>query len=136
MAMKNYRVLVAILVLLVSAIAIIYYLAESNLFSYATGVFWYGAITGFAGCLFLLSLILIISLRTTKSMLTKKRGLVFSMLILSGSVSALLIFFKPGDSDVWWYGAIAGFFNCLLLAFLVLIIYIVFKMKRNREYSP
>ena len=129
MALKNYRVLVAILVLFVSAIAIIYYLAKSNLFSWATGVFWYGAMTGFAGCLFLLSLILIISLRTTKSMLTKKRGLVFSMLIPSASVTALLFFYKPGDSDVWWYGAIAGFFSCLLLAFLVLIIYLVFKLK-------
>lgn len=127
--MKKYTVIGVILILLISAIAIIYYLVKSNLFSYATGVFWYGAITGFAGCLFLLSLILIISLRITKSMLTKKRGLVFSMLILSGSVTALLFFYKPGDSDVWWYGAIAGFFSCLLLAFLVLIIYLVFKLK-------
>ena len=92
MAMKNYRVLVAILVLLVSAIAIIYYLAKSNFLFYATGVFWHGAITGFAGCLFLLSLILIISLITAKSMLTKKRGLVFSMFISSGSVTATLFF--------------------------------------------
>jgi len=128
MAMKNYRVLVAILVLVVSAIAIIYYLAKSNLFSYATGVFWYGAITGFAGCLFLLSLILIISLRTTKSMITKKIGLVFPMLILSGSVAALLFFFKPGDSDVWWYGAIVGFLSCLSLALLILVFYIGYRL--------
>ena len=129
MAIRNYRVMVAILVLLFSAIAIIYYLAKSNLLFYATGVFWYGAITGFAGCLFLLLLILTISLRTTKSTLTKKHGFVFSLLILSGSVTAILFFFKPGDSDVWWYGAIAGFFSCLLLAFMVLIIYLVFKLK-------
>jgi len=53
----------------------------------------------------------------------------FSMLILSGLVTAILIFFKPADSDVCWYGAIAGFFICLLLAFLVLIIYLLFKLK-------
>lgn len=129
MAMKNYRVLVAILVLLVTAIAISYYLAKSNLFSYATGVFWYVAITSLAGCIVLSSLILTIFSITTKSVLTKKRSLAFLMLILSGLITASLWFFKPGDSDVWWYGAIAGLFSCLLLAVLVLIIHIVFKLR-------
>ena len=129
--MKKYTILGAMLVLLVSAIAIIYYLAKSNFLFYATGVFWYGAIAGFAGCLVLFSLILTISLRTTKSMLTKKHGLVFSMLILSGSVAAILFFFKPGDSDVWWYGAIAGFFICLFLVILVMIGYLVFKFSQK-----
>jgi len=135
--MRKYAILGAILVLLASAIALIYYLvnflAKVNLLWYAGEVSWLGAITGFAGCLFLSSLIMTISLIATKSRLTKKRSLVFLMLILSALITAILWFFKPGDSDVWWYGAIAGFFSCLLLAFLVLIIYLVFKLKRNRE---
>ena len=125
--MRKYIVLGAILVLLALAIAIIYYLAKANLLFYATGVFWDGAIAGLASCLFLASLILTITLIAKKPMLTKKHGLVFSMLILSGLVAAILYFFKPGDSDVWWYGAIAGFFSCLLLAILVMVGYLVFK---------
>ena len=127
--MQKYTVIGTILVLLASAIALIYYLAKSNLVFYATGVFWYGAITGFAGCLFLLSFILTISLRTTKRMPTKKHGLMFSMLILSGLVAAIFYFYKPGDSDIWWYGAIAGFLGCLFLVFLVLIGFLVLKLK-------
>ncbi|MEM2099714.1 MAG: hypothetical protein QXU99_08285 [Candidatus Bathyarchaeia archaeon] len=45
----------------------------------------------------------------------------FLLLSLSALVTATLWFFKPGDSDVWWYGAIAGFLGCLLLIFMVLI---------------
>jgi hypothetical protein len=125
---KKILQVVAIIVFLVATVTIIYYLDKVNLFFYATGVFWDGAIAGFAGCLFLLSLILTISLRTAKSMLTKKRGLVFSMLILSGAVTAILYFFKPGDSDVWWYGAIAGFFSCAVLALLTATAYIAYKL--------
>jgi len=118
----------AIVVFLVASATIICYLAKANLFFHATGVFWDGAIEGFAGFLFLLSLILTISLRTSKSMLTKKRGLVYSMLALSGLVTALLWFFKPGDSDVWWYGAIAGFFSCAVLGLLTATAFIAYKL--------
>src|SRR4030067_3646606 len=106
MTPKKILLFLAVVIFLVVSITIIYYLFKANF--HATGVFWYGAIAGFAGCLFLSSLILTISLRATKSVLTKKHGLMFSMLIvLSGLVAAILFFFKPGDSDVWWYGAIA-----------------------------
>jgi hypothetical protein len=125
---KKILQVVAIVVFLVASATIIYYLAKANLFFHATGVFWDGAIEGFAGCLFLLSLILTISLRTSKSMLTKKRGLVYLVLALSGLVTALLWFFKPGDSDVWWYGVIAGFLGCAVLAFLAASAYIAFKL--------
>ena len=130
--MRKYAVIGATLVLLASAIALIYYLvnflAKVNLLWYVGEVSWLGAIAGFAGCLFLLSLILTISLRTSKSMLTKKRGLVYSMLALSGLVTAILWFFKPGDSDVWWYGAIAGFFSTAVLALLTATAYIAYKL--------
>ena len=133
MGRRDYVLFSLVVIFIAFSLAIIYYLAKSNLFSYATGVFSYGAITGFAGCLFLLSLILIISLRTTKSVITKKIGLVFSMLILSGSVAALLFFFKPGDSDVWWYGAIVGFLSCLSLVLLILAFYISYRLLRWRN---
>lgn len=133
--MRKCAVIGAILVLLASAIALIYYLvnflAKVNLLWYVGEVSWLGAIAGFAGCLFLLSLILTISLRATKRMSTKKHGLVFSMLILSGLVAAIFYYYKPGDSDVWWYGAIAGFLSGLLLAFLALIGYLTPKLKAN-----
>lgn len=66
MAIENYRVLVAILVLLVLVFGIVW--------SFAKGQFYTG-------------------------------------------------------SDIFWYGAIAGFLFCLLWVFLVLIIYLVFKLR-------
>ena len=129
---KKMLQVVAIVVFLVASVTIVYYLAnflaKANLLWYVGEVSWLGAITGFAGCLFLLSLILTISLRTSKSMLTKKRGLVYSMLALSGLVAAILWFFKPGDSDVWWYGAIAGFFSCAVLGLLTATAFIAYKL--------
>ncbi len=108
---KKILQVVAIVVFPVASVTIVYYLAKASLFLNATGVFWDGAIEGFAGCLFLLSLILTISLRTSKNMLTKRHGLVYSMLALSSLVTAILWFFKPGDSDVSWYDAIVGFLS-------------------------
>ena len=133
MTPKRILLFVAIIIFLVASITIIYYLAnflaKVNLLWYAGEVSWLGAITGFAGCLFLSSIITTISLRATRSMLTREHGLMFSMLIiLSGLATAILWFFKPGDSDVWWYGAIAGFLGCLLLVFLVLISLLLFRL--------
>jgi len=128
--MQKHTVLGAILVLLVLAISIIYFLAQANF--HATGVFWYGATAGFGGGLFLSTLILTILIVATKRTLTKKHSLLFFMLILSALVTATLLFFKPGDSDVWWYDVIAGFFSCLLFVFLVLIIYLAFKLRLVR----
>ena len=134
--MRKYICLGAILVLFTLAIAVIYYLAnflaKANLLWYAGEVSWLGAITGFAVCLFLASLFLTISLIAKKGMPRKKHGSVFLLLILSGLAAAILHSFKPGDSDVWWYGAIAGFFSCLLLIILALIGYLVFKLKAIR----
>ena len=127
---KKILQVVAITVFLVASIIIIYYLVKADLFSHATGVFWYGAMAGFLGCLFLLSLILTIFAATAKGMLTKKRVLVLVTLFLSALATAVLYFFKPGDSDVWWYGAIAGFFSCVVLALLTAAAYIAFKLMR------
>jgi hypothetical protein len=123
---KKYRILVTILILLCCSLTIIYYLVKANF--YTGGVFRYGAITGFLGCLFLVSLTLTFSQMEKRGGLTKKHGLVFSMLILSGSVAATFYFYKPGDSDIWWYGTIAGFLSCLSLALLILAFYMATKL--------
>ncbi len=118
--------LAAISLLLVLSVAILYYFATSN-YS-ATGVFWSGSAAGFFTCLFLSSLTLTFLLIKTKNASNKKRHLSFSLIVLLGSVTAVFIYFKPGDSDLWWYGAIAGFLCCLLLVFLVLIGYLALKI--------
>jgi hypothetical protein len=128
MGVKKYAILAAIIILLCFSIAIVYYFARANF--YTGGVFGYGATAGFSGCLFLASFIPAISLMAKKGRLTKKHGLAFSMLISSGSVAAAFYSFKPGDSDVWWYGAIAGFLGCLLLVFLVMIALLVLKITK------
>ncbi len=133
--MRKYTIISAILILLVLAIATIYYLAKASFFSYTTGIFWNGTITGSLGCLFLASFVSTIFLIATKYMQTKKYGLLFLMLILSGLLTAVLFSFKPGDSDVWWYGAIAGFFSCLFLVFLVMIGYLALKLTRANSLS-
>jgi len=129
----KYVVLAVILLLSASTVALVYYLAKSDLLSYATGVFWYGMIAGFAGCLFLSSLILTILLTWTSNMSTRKHALLFPMLGLSGLVTAAFWFFKPGDSDVWWYGTITGFLVCLLLVFMGLIVYSVSSYGRVKN---
>jgi hypothetical protein len=131
MTLKRILIFVAILIFLACSIAIIRYVAEANF--YTGGVFWHGATAGFMGCLFLGSAILTIFQVAAKGLSTKKRGLVFSMLILSGAIAAIFYSQKPGDSDVWWYGAIAGFLACLLLAFLVLIGFLFFKLKTKER---
>jgi hypothetical protein len=90
MAVKKYRILAAILILLCFSITVIYHLVKANF--YTGGVFGYGAIAGFSGCLFLVSLILTIPPMARIGRLTKKHGLVFSMLISSVSVAATFIF--------------------------------------------
>ena len=124
---KN-AVLGLIFILLALAVATIYYLAKSNLWFYATGVFWTGAITGFASCLFLSSLISAISLKAARGILARDYGYAFPILIvLSGLLTAAFWFSKPGDSDVWWYGAMAGSLVCLPLV-LVALSFILFRV--------
>ena len=93
MTLKRILIFVAILIFLACSIAIIRYLAEANF--YTGGVFWHGATAGFMGCLFLASTILTIFLIAANGMPMKKRGSVFSMLILSGVVAAVFYFYKP-----------------------------------------
>ena len=124
----EYAVRGAILLLSTLATVILYFLARSNVLSYATGVFWDGTITGFAAFLFLSSLTMTIFLVRKRGLLTKKQGLVLSTLILSALVTAITYYFKPGDSDVWWYGTITGFLICVILAFLTGTVYLAFKL--------
>ena len=61
MATKRFVILALILVLLASAISIVYHFAKTNYYT-ASEIFWYGAIAGFLGCLLLVFLVLIVFL--------------------------------------------------------------------------
>lgn len=126
MVAKKALLSVFALILLVASAAIIYYLVKANF--YATGAFWDGAITGVFGCILLVSLTLTFSLKSAIGISTKRLGLMLVILITSGLATAILLYFKPGDSDLWWYGAIAGFFSCLSLVLLGVTVALVFKL--------
>ncbi len=75
--------------------------------------------------------------------------------ILTLAVFAILIvlfFFKPGDSDIWWYGvlfqvehysnsnvwvygALTGFFGWLFLALLIATVVLFFKRPKHKMYQ-
>lgn len=126
MAPKKLLLSSAPLTLTVSSVAIIYYLATAKF--YVTGVFWDGALTGVSGCVFLSLLCLLVLRVTWKDLFGKRYRLIILILVGSGLVTAVLLLFKPGDSDVWWYGAIAGFLSYLSLILLVAAASIVYRL--------
>jgi hypothetical protein len=126
MAPKKLLLSSAALTLTVSSAAIIYYLAIAKF--YATGVFWDGALAGIFGCVFLASLCLAELRVTGKDLFGKSYRLIILIFVGSGLVTAVLLLFKPGDSDVWWYGAIAGFLSCLSLVFLSAAALIILRL--------
>ncbi len=66
-------------------------------------------------------------------MATKRFAILGLILALLASVIAIIYHFAKTNyytaSDIFWYGAIAGFLGGLLLVFLVLIGFLVFKLK-------
>ena len=87
--------------------------------------FRHGIITGFLGCLFLTS-ILLLFLTIAGRISAKKLRLV--ILMFASSFLGLAIFWssKPGDSDTWWVGVVAGYLICEAIV-LPLTIYITYK---------
>lgn len=112
------------LTLLAIILLIIYYLVRANFYT-NSNLFWIGGIAGVSVCAFLISTTLLLFLSITKAVSTKKFKLTVSMLILSALVFAIIYFtgWHSMDSDIWWYGAIAGFLSCLSLALLILAFY-------------
>ena len=73
-------------------------------------------------------------------MSTKGYGfLALVLILLALSLAVVFYFVKVGfsGSDLFWYGAIAGFFGCLFLVFITIAVYIAFKLsyKRKQETS-
>ncbi len=120
-------------ILIASSSAIIYYLVKANFFT-NSDLFWIGAIAGFLGCLFLTSAVILL-LYLARGFATKKNRPLLSILLLL-ALGVVVIYLYKGpfslDSDVWWYGAIAGFLSSLALVFLSLAIFIAFKLKHQR----
>ena len=56
-----------------------------------------------------------------------------AILVLLALVIGIVWSFAKGQfytaSDVFWYGVIAGFLGCLLLVFLALIGFLIYKLK-------
>jgi hypothetical protein len=115
------------LVFLALCLAVIYYLTTRN-FSSNSNLFWIGGLAGTSICVFLISTTLLLFQSITNA--TKKRKLTVIMLIVSALVFAIIYFagWYSRDSDIWWYGAIAGFLSCLSLAFLILAFYSGYKL--------
>jgi hypothetical protein len=120
-------------IFIASSLAIIYYLVKASFFT-NSDIFWIGAIAGFLGCLFLSSGAVILLLYLARGLTTKKNRPLLSILFLL-ALGVVVIYLYKGpfslDSDVWWYGAIAGFLSSLALVFLSLSIFIAFKLKHK-----
>ena len=54
--------------------------------------------------------------------------IVLIFLSLSLAIVYYLVKVRFSGSELFWYGAIAGFFGCLFLVFLALAVYIAFKV--------
>lgn len=124
------------LVFLAAGIAIIAYLVQADFFT-SSDLFWIGATAGFAGCLFLVSVFSTAIFAVARGLSAKRRGL-FASVMISSALITIVIYFIRGpfrlDSDVWWYGAIAGFLGCLATVFLALTVYTAYKtMHKTRQ---
>ena len=118
------------LVFLAASITIIAYLAQANFYT-RSDLFWIGATAGFLGCLFLASAISTAILAITRGLSAKRLHLV-AITMISSALITIMIYFIRGpfrlDSDVWWYGAIAGFLGCTAIVFLALTAYTAYKL--------
>jgi hypothetical protein len=125
---RGYISFFLMLSLIVISLLIIYYLVRANFFT-NSNLFWIGGTAGVSVCAFLISTTLLLFISIKKAVSTKKFKLTVSMLILSALVFAIIYFTArySMDSDIWWYGAIAGFLSCLSLALLILAFYMATK---------
>ena len=123
------------LVFLAASTAIIAYLAQANFFT-RSDLFWIGATAGFLGCLFLASAISTGILATTRGLSAKRLRLLASTMISSAAITIIIYFIRGPfrlDSDVWWYGAIAGYLTCTAIVFLALTTYTAYKLMHRKR---
>jgi hypothetical protein len=126
---RGYIFFSLMLFFLAMSMTIIYYLVTANFFT-RSNLFWIGGLAGVSVCAFLISTTLLLYLFITRAVSTKKFKLAVLLLILSALSFAIIYFtgWYSRGSDVWWYGAIAGFLSCLSFAFLVLAFHTGYKL--------
>jgi len=107
-------------------IASIYGLASRFILFMNSFTFRHGVTTGILGCLFLTS-ILLLFLTIARKISTRNLRLVILTFASSFLGFAIFWYSKPGDSDTWWVGAVAGYLICEAIV-LPLIIYITYKL--------
>lgn len=129
MSRRGYISFFLILTLLVISLLIIYYLIRADFYT-NSDFFWIGIAAGVSVCTFLISTIMLLFLSITKAVSTKKFKLTFILLILSALIFAVIYFtgWYSRDSDIWWYGSIAGFLSCLSLALLTIAFYLGYRL--------
>ena len=69
--------------------------------------------------------------------MTAKRGTILGAIIVMLALATVILYlFAKANyytaSDVFWYGAIAGFLGCLIIVLLVLIGILAYKLKTKR----
>ena len=136
MALRKYAITVlAITILTIISGSIVLHFAKTK---YYTGseIFWYGAIAGFLGCLLLVFLVLIGYL-VFKPKAKWRILTLFAILVLLALVIGIVWSFAKGQfytgSDVFWYGAIAGFLATLLLVCLGLIAFLAYRLMKKKD---
>jgi hypothetical protein len=132
MQKRRYLLSALMIILVASSLAIINYLVRANFYT-NSNLLWIGATAGFLGCLFL-AFAFILCLTIVKGITAKKNRLILLLLTLALGFTVFYLFKGPFnlDSDIWWYGAIAGFLSCATSVFLVLASYIAYKLiKKN-----
>jgi len=105
-------------------------LVQANFFT-RSDLFWIGAAAGFLVCLFLASVVSAAILAIKRGLSAKRLRLAASTMISSAAITITIYFIRGPfhlDSDVWWYGAIAGFLSCTAIVFLALTAYTAYKL--------
>jgi hypothetical protein len=134
MGRRGYILFSVMLIFLAFSLAIIYYLLGTNFYTNSS-LFWIGGTAGVLVCAFLISTTLLLYLFITKAVSTRKFKLTITTLVLSALIFAIIFkFIGPFslDSDIWWYGAIAGFLSCLSFVSLVLAFFAGYKLLKYR----
>jgi hypothetical protein len=120
-------------VFLASSFFIVYYLLGSDFYT-NSDLFWIGWLSGVFGCMLFVALIGLIFVLVRQFATMKNR--LIGLMILSMAGLAVIYFVRGPfslNSDIWWYGATAGFFGCLAAVFLSLTVLIFYRLFNKRQ---
>jgi hypothetical protein len=129
MVARRLVLLLSIPLFLAFGIVSLFYFLNAD-FYVNSNLFWVGAVAGFLGPLVLTSLGLLLFSVLAKNGPPKGIVALFSMVVVL-ALSVVLIYRGPLDSDVWWYGAIAGFLSSLSLTLFMLAIFVGYRLTKS-----